>query len=69
VWAWLLTIPAAAIMAAVTYAITVSPFALIALVLAVATAASAVVVAGRRSARRAPEPAPESGGAVEPAER
>jgi inorganic phosphate transporter, PiT family len=56
VWAWVLTIPAAAIMAAVTYAITVSPFALAALVLAAVAVVVAVVVAGRRRARRAPAP-------------
>jgi inorganic phosphate transporter, PiT family len=61
VWAWVLTIPAAAAIAAVTYAITVSPFALAALVLAAAAVAVAVVVAGRRpTARRPPEPATTS---------
>ena len=71
VWAWVLTIPAAAIIAAVTYAITVSPFAVAALVLAVAAVAAALVVAGRRTARRAPEPAQpaEASEPVEPAER
>jgi inorganic phosphate transporter, PiT family len=69
VWAWVLTIPAAALMAAVTYAITVSAFALAALVLAAATAATAVVLAGRRAARRAPKPTQAPGGPVEPAER
>jgi inorganic phosphate transporter, PiT family len=56
VWAWVLTIPAAATIAAVTYAITVSPFALAALVLAAVAVVVAVVVAGRRRARRAPAP-------------
>ena len=52
VWAWVLTIPAAALIAAVTYAITVSPFAVAALVLAVAAVVAALVVAGRRAARQ-----------------
>ena len=71
VWAWVLTIPAAATIAAVTYAVTVSPFAVAALVLAVAAVAAALVVAGRRTARRAPEPAQpsEASEPVEPAER
>jgi inorganic phosphate transporter, PiT family len=71
VWAWVLTIPAAAMIAAVTYAITVSPFALVALVLAVVGVVAAVVVAGRRAARQAPEPArpTEPAEPVEPAER
>ncbi|HEV2870236.1 MAG TPA: hypothetical protein VG409_02350, partial [Actinomycetota bacterium] len=60
-----LTIPAAGAMAAVTYAITVSPFALAALVLAAAAVVAAVLAAGRRSARRTVEPAQP----VEPAER
>jgi inorganic phosphate transporter, PiT family len=55
VWAWVLTIPAAAIVAMVTYAITVSRFALIALVLA-AVAVVAAVVASRRARGRAPRP-------------
>jgi inorganic phosphate transporter, PiT family len=66
VWAWVLTIPAAAAIAAVTYAITVSPFALAALVLAAAAVVVAVVVAGRPS-RRAPAPT-EPKAPVEPAE-
>jgi len=58
VWAWVLTIPAAATVAAVTYAITVSPFALAALLLAAAAVVVALVVATRRTAtRRPPEPA------------
>jgi PiT family inorganic phosphate transporter len=71
VWAWVLTIPAAGLIAAVTYAITVSPFALAALVLAAASVVAAVVVAGRRAARRTPEPAQptEPTEPVEPAER
>jgi inorganic phosphate transporter, PiT family len=58
VWAWILTIPAAAVMAAVTYAITVSPFAVAALVLAVVAVLAALVVARRRTTR--PEPAATS---------
>jgi len=58
VWAWVLTIPAAATVAAVTYAITVSPFALAALLLAAAAVVVALVVATRRTTtRRPPEPA------------
>jgi PiT family inorganic phosphate transporter len=67
VWAWVLTIPAAAAIAGVTYAITVSPFALAALVLAAAAVVVAVVVAGRRPSRRAPAPT-EPKEPVEPAE-
>ena len=63
VWAWVLTIPAAATIAAVTYAITVSPFALAALLLAAAAVVVALVVATRRTAaRRTPEPAPTAAG-------
>jgi PiT family inorganic phosphate transporter len=51
VWAWVLTIPAAGVVAAVTYAITVSPFAVAALVVA-----AAAVVAAVLAARRAREP-------------
>ena len=54
VWAWILTMPAAAIMAAVTYAITVSKLAVAALILAVVFVA--VVLAIRRN-RRDVEPA------------
>ena len=49
VWAWLLTMPAAAIMAAVTYAITVSRVAVAALILAAVFVA--VVLAIRRNRR------------------
>jgi PiT family inorganic phosphate transporter len=49
VWAWVLTIPAAAVMAAVTYAITVSAFAVAALILA---AVFVVVVLAIRRNRR-----------------
>jgi PiT family inorganic phosphate transporter len=55
VWAWILTIPAAASAAAATYAITVSPFAVAALVVAAAAVVAAVVVANRRT--RTPTPA------------
>ena len=51
VWAWVLTIPAAAVIAAVTYAITVSPFALAALVLAAIAVVAALVIARRRNRR------------------
>jgi PiT family inorganic phosphate transporter len=58
VWAWVLTIPAAATVAAVAYAITVSPFALAALLLAAAAVVVALVVAARRTITRPPlEPA------------
>jgi inorganic phosphate transporter, PiT family len=59
VWAWVLTIPAAAAIAAVTYAITVSPFALAALVLAAIAVVAALVIAGRRTARRTAPPSDE----------
>jgi PiT family inorganic phosphate transporter len=49
VWAWILTMPAAAIMAAVTYAITVSKLAVAALILAAVFVA--VVLAIRRNRR------------------
>jgi PiT family inorganic phosphate transporter len=67
VWAWVLTIPAAGAIAVVTYAVTVSPFALAALVLAAAAVLAAVVAAGRRAGRRTIEPA-EPAELVEPAE-
>jgi PiT family inorganic phosphate transporter len=56
VWAWVLTIPAAGLVAAVTYAITVSPFAVAALVLA-----AVAVVAALLAARRTREPRPPVG--------
>ena len=65
VWAWVLTIPAAGLVAAVVYAITVSPFALAALAVAVAAVAAALLAARRRAAR---QPA-ESGQPVETAGR
>jgi len=71
VWAWILTIPAAAIMAAVTYAITVSTLAVAALILAAVFVA--VVLAIRRNRRdvETVEPAQptEPAEPVEPAER
>jgi inorganic phosphate transporter, PiT family len=54
VWAWVLTIPAAGVVAAVTYAITVSPFAVAALVVAAAAVAAAVLVARRTREPRQP---------------
>jgi inorganic phosphate transporter, PiT family len=57
VWAWVLTIPAAGLVAALVYAITVSPFALAALALAVA-AVAAGLLAARRRARPPAETAP-----------
>jgi inorganic phosphate transporter, PiT family len=70
VWAWVLTIPAAAAIAAVTYAIAVSPFGLAALVLAAIAVIAAVLLAGRRAARRLPAPAQptEPAEPAEPAE-
>jgi PiT family inorganic phosphate transporter len=59
VWAWVLTIPAAAVIAAVTYAITVSPFAVAALVLAAIAVVAALVITGRRTARRPTPPSDE----------
>jgi inorganic phosphate transporter, PiT family len=56
VWAWVLTIPAAASVAAATYAITVSPFAVAALVVAAAAVVAGVVVANRRTRTRTPTP-------------
>jgi inorganic phosphate transporter, PiT family len=64
VWAWVLTIPAAAAIAAVIYAITVSAFALTALVLAAAAVLAAVVVARRRAPH--PEPRPTTTSARRP---
>ncbi|HEV8426165.1 MAG TPA: inorganic phosphate transporter [Actinomycetes bacterium] len=57
VWAWVLTIPTAGAVAAVIYAITVSPFALAALVLAGAAVVAAMMARGRRAASRTAEPA------------
>jgi len=51
VWAWVITIPAAALVAAGAYVITISPFALAALVVA-----AALVIAGRRTVRHPPTP-------------
>ena len=68
VWAWVLTIPAAAVVAAITYAITVSSFAVAALILAAVFVA--VVLAIRRNRRdiETVEPS-EPTKPVEPAER
>jgi PiT family inorganic phosphate transporter len=55
VWAWILTIPAAALVAAVVYGITVSRFAVAALVLA-AVAVAVALLAARRTRARAPRP-------------
>src|SRR5215218_9362420 len=57
VWAWVLTIPAAAAIAAVTYAITVSAFAVAALLLAAVAVVAALVVARRRASRAPAEAA------------
>ena len=65
VWAWLLTMPAAAIMAAVTYAITVSRVAVAALILAAVFVA--VVLAIRRNRRDVETVTPAA--ATEPAEQ
>jgi PiT family inorganic phosphate transporter len=64
VWAWILTMPAAATVAAVTYAITVSAFALAALVLAAVFVAVVLVIRRNRRDIETVEPAP----ATEPAE-
>ena len=56
VWAWVITIPAAALVAAGAYVITISPFALAALVVAAVAVAAALVIAGRRTVRRPPTP-------------
>jgi PiT family inorganic phosphate transporter len=70
VWAWLLTIPAAAAVAAVTYAVTVSAFAVAALALAGLAVVAALVVARRRSSRQPPaapgQPSPAPSGAGAP---
>ena len=65
VWAWLLTMPAAAVMAAVTYAITVSRVAVAALILAAVFVA--VVLAIRRNRRDVETVTPAA--ATEPAEQ
>jgi inorganic phosphate transporter, PiT family len=55
VWAWVLTIPAAALIAAVVYGIAVSRFAVAALLVAAAVVGIAVLAA-RRARARAPRP-------------
>jgi inorganic phosphate transporter, PiT family len=54
VWAWVLTIPAAGLVAAAAYAITVSRFALVALVLGVAAVGLALLAARRTREPRQP---------------
>jgi PiT family inorganic phosphate transporter len=75
VWAWVLTIPAAATVAAVTYAVTVSPFAVAALVLAAGVLVAVVVATRRRGSAKPPtdpgqpdpgQPAPTLTGAGAP---
>jgi PiT family inorganic phosphate transporter len=56
VWAWVITIPAAGLVAAATYALTVSRFAVAALVVAALLVAGGVLAA-RRAARVPAEPA------------
>jgi PiT family inorganic phosphate transporter len=68
VWAWVLTIPAAATIAAVTYAITVSSFAVAALILAAVFVAVVLVIRRNRRDIETVEPA-EPAELVEPAER
>jgi inorganic phosphate transporter, PiT family len=65
VWAWVLTIPAAAIMAAVTYAVTVSRLAVAALVLVAVFVAVVLVVRRNRRDVETVQPA----AATEPAKR
>ena len=71
VWAWVLTMPAAAIMAAVTYAITVSTFAVAALILAAVFVALVLAIRRNRRDIETVEPAQptEPAEPVEPAER
>src|SRR5215218_1687730 len=61
VWAWVLTIPAAAVVAAITYTVTVSKLAVVALVLGAAAVVAGVVVARRRTPHP-PEPTPVAAG-------
>jgi PiT family inorganic phosphate transporter len=65
VWAWILTMPAAAAMAAATYAVTVSAFAVAALVFAAVVVAVVLVTRRNRRDRRdvEPPPVPEEAGA------
>jgi inorganic phosphate transporter, PiT family len=71
VWAWVLTIPAAALIAAVTYAITVSTFAVAALILAAVFVALVLAIRRNRRDIETVEPAQptETAEPVEPAER
>ncbi|HSK98323.1 MAG TPA: inorganic phosphate transporter, partial [Euzebyales bacterium] len=62
VWAWVLTIPAAGVVSAITYLITVSRFA-VSVIGLVSVAAVITVVAARRSARRATPVETETGAA------
>jgi PiT family inorganic phosphate transporter len=65
VWAWILTMPAAAVMAAVTYAISVSRFAVAALILAAVFVALVLAIRINRRDVETVEPA----AATEPAEQ
>jgi PiT family inorganic phosphate transporter len=58
VWAWVATIPAAGLVAAVVYAVTVSRFAVVALALAAAALAAAVIAGRRQAGRQARESRP-----------
>jgi inorganic phosphate transporter, PiT family len=71
VWAWVLTIPAAALIAAVTYAITVSTFAVAALILAAVFVALVLAIRRNRRDIETVEPTQptEAAEPVEPAER
>jgi PiT family inorganic phosphate transporter len=65
VWAWVLTIPAAGVVAGITYIITVSRFAPVIAVLS-AVALVVVVVARRRTAERPPPAVPATADQPEP---
>jgi PiT family inorganic phosphate transporter len=68
VWAWILTMPAAAVMAAVTYAITVSRLAVAALILVAVLVALVLAIRRNRRDIETVEPS-EPAELVEPAER
>jgi inorganic phosphate transporter, PiT family len=68
VWAWVLTIPAAALIAAVVYGITVSRFALLALAVAAVAVVAALAAHRARQPREPVEPA-EPTEPIEPAGR